>query len=89
MIPDIVGSAGALLMLVAYYLLDAGKLHPDKFYFPLLNLLGVSFMLYSLFFNWNTSAILMEIAWLLISLLGIVKAFRRHFKTTGSLFLDN
>ena len=77
-IADTIGIIGAVLMLIAFYLLEAGKLNPDNKSYPLLNLFGAAFMLYSLFFQWNLSAVLMEAAWLLISLWGTIKAFRRE-----------
>ncbi|MFI4937183.1 MAG: hypothetical protein ACHQJ6_01575 [Candidatus Berkiellales bacterium] len=77
-IADIVGAIGASLVLIAYYLLEAEKLHAESKLYPLLNSIGALFLLYSLFFNWNLPAVLMEVAWLAISLWGYIKAHRRN-----------
>ncbi|MBN9286624.1 MAG: hypothetical protein BGO43_05920 [Gammaproteobacteria bacterium 39-13] len=74
-IADMVGIAGVGLTLLAYFLLHANYLTVDGKWFSLLNLIGASFVQYSLFFDWNTPAVIMEASWILISLYGTIKAF--------------
>lgn len=75
---DLVGLFGAVFILGAYYLLEADKLHSESKAYPLLNLVGACFLLFSLCFNWNMPAVIIEIAWIGISLWGAVKAFKRQ-----------
>jgi multisubunit Na+/H+ antiporter MnhB subunit len=77
-ISDILGIIGVLLTLIAYFLLHINKIRPDKFVYPVLNSVGSALILYSIFFAWNISAFVMEICWLLISLLGVWKCYRKR-----------
>lgn len=75
-----VGIIGVILVLVAYFLLQWGKLLPSGFTYSLLNLIGAVGILYSLFFEWNLSAFIIETVWILISLYGIVRFFMKRNK---------
>lgn len=77
-IPDIIGVIGVILTLLAYFLLQINKMRPDKLYYSLLNAIGSVMILFSLFFVWNLSAWLMEFCWLLISISGVWKYYRKH-----------
>jgi hypothetical protein len=70
---DAVGIVGVILTLAAYYLLNVGKLSSDNINYLMLNLLGSCMLFFSLMFNWNLSSVLIEIAWILISLIGIYR----------------
>lgn len=74
-ITDMIGIVGVGLTLLAYFLLHANYLTSEGKGFSLLNLIGASFVEYSLMFDWNTPAVIMEASWILISLYGTVKAF--------------
>ena len=73
---DIVGIAGVILLLIAYYFLNTNKLSADGLNYQLLNFIGASFILFSLFFDWNTASVLIESAWIIISLIGIYRILR-------------
>jgi hypothetical protein len=75
-IADTIGTIGVAITLLAYFLLNINRLTPEGKLYPLLNLFGSAGILYSLFYNWNTPAVMMEVAWMLISFYGTVKAFR-------------
>jgi len=75
-IHNIVGIAGVLLIVAAYLLLQAGKLSVKNIWYSLMNLVGALLITYSLFFDWNLSAFVIEIFWLLISTYGIIRYFR-------------
>jgi hypothetical protein len=48
-----------------------------------LNLIGSIMLLYSLLFHWNLSSVLIEIAWITISLIGLYRAVKsRKLSTT-------
>ena len=76
--PDVVGIFGVFLLLTAYALLNTNKLSAHSIRYQLLNFFGAGFILFSLFFNWNTSAVLIEVAWMLISMIGIYNIVRKR-----------
>ncbi|HEX4044127.1 MAG TPA: hypothetical protein VHZ76_00495 [Gammaproteobacteria bacterium] len=71
-----IGIVGVILLLIAYYLLNINKLSAFSLTYQVLNLLGALFILISLFYEWNTAAVLIESAWILISLVGIRRALK-------------
>jgi paired small multidrug resistance pump len=74
---DWAGYIGVALMLLAYLLLQAHKLHGNGMVYQLMNIFGaVGVMLSLLFGAFNASAFFMEVAWLLIGLYGIVRSAR-------------
>ncbi len=73
---DVVGMAGVGMILLAYALLQAGKLAGDALGYQLLNLFGALAVLVSLMYEFNLSAVLMESAWVLVSLFGIARGLR-------------
>ncbi len=78
---DFVGLAGVLLVLIAYYLLQAGKLHGASIGYQLANLFGSIFILVSIFaspapLSEVVSPTLMQFAWISISLYGLWRGLR-------------
>jgi paired small multidrug resistance pump len=69
--PTIVGLAGTLLVLVAFFLLQARKLHGNGLTYQLLNAIGAAAIIVSLFYAFNLASMLLEIAWLAISVYGM------------------
>ena len=72
---DILGTLGVALILVAYVLLQVGKLRSDHPAFSLMNAVGAAMILVSLCFDFNFSSFLMEFFWLVVSLFGVGKYF--------------
>ncbi len=70
---DWAGLIGVALILFAYFLLQAGRLRGDALPHQLLNAVGALLILLSLLFAFNLSAFLMELAWLAVSIYGIVR----------------
>jgi hypothetical protein len=68
---DLVGFMGVLLIVLAYLLLQLDKLPSSSPKYSLLNAGGALLIIVSLIFAFNLSAIIMEVFWLLISLLGL------------------
>jgi hypothetical protein len=66
----IIGTRGVVLILVSYFLLQLRKLSIHSFY----NLVGSLMMLFSLYFQWNLPAVIIEIAWSFISIYGVFYA---------------
>jgi hypothetical protein len=75
-ISNYVGMVGVVLILIAYFYLSTGHWIADSLRFQLLNFIGAWLILYSLYFHWNFSSVVIEIAWLVISLVGIYRALK-------------
>lgn len=78
---DLLGLIGVVLIVVTYLLLQLEKLRSNDLAYSLFNAIGASMIVLSLLVNFNLSALLMEVFWVLISCLGIYRYFR--FKTAG------
>ena len=71
-----VGILGVLLILAAYFLLQAGRFSRDVLWYSAMNGLGSAFILCSLWFEFNLPSALVEGAWLVVSLYGVVRWYR-------------
>jgi paired small multidrug resistance pump len=74
--PDILGYIGVLFVLIAYSLQQVRRIDGNGLLYPLLNLIGACLILVSLFHKPNLPAMMMEIAWAIVSLIGIFIAIR-------------
>ena len=72
-LPDILGVIGVLMILAAYAGATSGRLDPKQAPALLLNLGGALLILLSLWFDFNLSAALMEAAWAIVALLGLLR----------------
>ena len=73
---DFVGNIGVVILMVAYLLLQLNRLRSDELAYSLLNAIGAALIVLSLLVNFNLSALLMEVFWVLISFVGIYRYFR-------------
>ncbi|MFC4762616.1 CBU_0592 family membrane protein [Dyella koreensis] len=74
---DWAGYIGVVLVLLAFLLLQARKLHGNGLVYQLMNVLGaVGVMLSLLFGSFNTSAFVMQVAWLIIGIYGMANSAR-------------
>jgi|GEM_PF-619993 len=73
---DFIGNAGVVILMITYLMLQLNKLPSDGLAYSLLNAIGVSLIVVSLLFNFNLSALLMEVFLVLISFIGIYRYFR-------------
>ena len=73
---DLVGSIGVVILIIAYLMLQLNKLPSDGLAYSLLNAIGAGLIVISLLFDFNLSALLMEVFWVLISFVGIYRYFR-------------
>ena len=78
---DFLGIIGVGIIVVTYLFLQLGKLRSEALSYSLMNAIGASLIVVTLLINFNLSALLMEVFWVLISLLGVYRYFR--FKTIG------
>jgi hypothetical protein len=73
---DVVGLAGVALIMAMYVLLQTGRTSAARPSFSVGNAVGSALILYSLAFDFNFAAALIEVFWLLISVYGLWRAFR-------------
>ena len=81
---DVIGLAGVGLLLLAYLLLQAGRMQGDDIRYQLLNLIGAIGILVSLVYEFNLSAFVIETAWVLISVYGIARGLRARSNSSVS-----
>ncbi len=72
---DLMGNLGVLFILVTYLLLQLEKVDVSSLTYSALNAAGAALILYSLLYDFNLSAFLIESAWLAISLYGLARQF--------------
>ncbi len=68
---DFLGNVGVILILLSYLLLQMKKIKSQSMYYSLMNAIGALLILVSLYYDFNLSAFIMEVLWLLISLYGL------------------
>jgi hypothetical protein len=73
---DLVGNIGVVILMVTYLLLQLNRISSTDLAYSLLNAVGASFIVVSLLVDFNLSALLMEVFWVLISFVGIYRYFR-------------
>ena len=70
---DFIGNLGIVLILWAFWALQTERVDARSKAYNLANAIGAAAILFSLLFKFNLSAFLIELAWLAISLYGLVK----------------
>lgn len=76
-ISNVVGIAGVSLVLLMYILLQIGRVRPSDIIYSICNFLGATFILFSLYFHWNLSSVIIEFVWMATSIFGILKAVKK------------
>ena len=77
---EIIGSIGVALILLCYFLIQIGKISAENIWYSVLNLIGASMILFSLYYEFNFASVLIEGFWVLISIIGIVRFMMRRLK---------
>lgn len=80
---NVVGNLGVLLIVGTYFLVQIGRMSATQPPYILANGLGAALILYSLYFDFNLSAFLVEVIWLLISIVGLVRVWRERRRQAG------
>jgi len=73
---DLVGNVGVVIIVVAYLMLQLEKIKSTDLSYSVMNALGASLIVASLIVDFNLSALLMEVFWVLISFIGIGRHLR-------------
>lgn len=75
-ISDPVGMVGVVLILIGYFFISTGRWSSDNLPFQWLNFIGAWLILFSLYFHRNWSSVVIEVAWIIISMVGIYRLLR-------------
>lgn len=73
---NVVGIIGVILLLTSYFLLNTGRMKTSSLSYSLCNFIAAWLILFSLFYSWNTPSVLIEAAWIIISLIGMVRILK-------------
>lgn len=74
---DFLGTLGVLLIVAGYFLIQVGRVRSDNPAYSWLNLIGALMILTSLLFTFNFSSFVIEIFWIAISVIGLIRAYRK------------
>lgn len=72
---DILGTLGVGVIILAYILLQIGRLRSEQLAYSVMNAIGATLILISLYYSFNFPSFVVEFFWLIISLFGIGKYF--------------
>jgi hypothetical protein len=72
----VLGFAGSVIVLVAYFANQTGRLASDNWWFPFINLAGSLMILASFYTAINWPSLFIEVFWIAISLYGLFRALR-------------
>ena len=73
---DLAGNVGVVLIIGTYLMLQLNKMKSNALAYSLLNACGALLIIISLMLEFNLSAFIVELFWLLISLVGILRFLR-------------
>lgn len=74
---DGIGLLGVSLVLLAYFLLQIGRIDSKRIPYSAINLAGSSLLMYSLLHTFNLASVVIEVCWIAISIVGLVRAVVR------------
>jgi hypothetical protein len=74
---DIIGICGSVLFIGAFIYANMAQAL-NKLLFNALNLIGAVLLLISLSVNFNLAAVVLEVAWGIIALVGLIRALRKQ-----------
>ena len=77
---DFLGIIGVAMIIGSYLFLQLDRLKSSSLGYSLINGLGAVLILISLLFKFNLSAFIIEIFWILISVIGIARYFMNRNK---------
>jgi hypothetical protein len=74
---DIIGMLGTILIVVVYLLMQLNKMDARSFSFNLINLFGAVLLFISLCVNFNLASMVIEVFWILASLIGLYNYYKK------------
>ena len=78
---DVIGMTGTFLVVGAFFLLQLDKVQPNGITYNLMNLSGAILLLISLCYNFNLASFVIELFWIVASLIGLYKYFKTSKKS--------
>ena len=84
MFADIIGMMGTILVVFAFFLIQTDKIDPKSLNYNLLNLVGAILLLISLCINFNLASFVIEIFWIIASVVGLVNYYKRQQQQTSN-----
>lgn len=75
---DFAGNVGVALIIGTYLLLQLERMKSNSLNYSLLNALGALLIIISLIYQFNLSAFIVELFWLLISMVGILRFIKSN-----------
>ncbi|MFT7219661.1 MAG: paired small multidrug resistance pump [Candidatus Azotimanducaceae bacterium] len=75
---DLAGNVGVFCVLVTYALLQFERLSARGVIYSALNALGAGLIALSLIVDFNLSAFVLEVAWLALSLIGLLRVMQKR-----------
>ena len=75
-VQDVFGIVGTVMVIISYLMLQLGRISSQDLMYSLLNAAGAAMILYSLYYNFNLAAAIIEGFWILISMVGIWRYMR-------------
>lgn len=77
-LPDMIGILGSLTVCSAYFGVSSGRLDAEKLPYQVINIVGASLLLISLYFRPNPGAILIEVVWVCIAVWAIARIYLKR-----------
>jgi multidrug transporter EmrE-like cation transporter len=81
---NVIGNLGVIMIVGSYFLVQIGKMSAIGLSYTSLNGIGAAFIMVSLYFDFNLSAFIIEVFWILISLVGMVRIYLQRRRKTAS-----
>lgn len=80
---DFIGLIGVSFVVGTYFLSQVGRMDVNRPLYPALNGLGALLILYSLSHTFNAASFVIEVFWLGISVVGLLRAFLNRKGPSG------
>ena len=75
---DLVGNVGVVMILACYLFAQVGRMDIKLPAYSILNGLGAILIIVSLIYSFNLSSFVIELAWLAISLFGLLRWYQQR-----------
>lgn len=79
---NVIGMLGTGAVVGAYFLLQVDKIDAKGLAFNLMNLIGAAFLLFSLVIHFNLASFVIELFWIVASIIGLYHYFKRRHSQT-------
>lgn len=75
---DIIGIAGFIFYMLSYALLQLGRISGNGICYIVMNMCAATLVLITLFQQFNLASLLIQLAWILISIVGLIRLWRNR-----------